>query len=72
MHNSMAIRKPGKRKPAACHTSVWPGKRVLIRLRNGELFVDVFVRRGRAHVELKNRGRLPIVELSSMSIYKGE
>lgn len=66
------MRKPGKRKPAACHTSVWPGKRVLVKLRDGGYFVDVFVRRGRAHIEFKSCGRVPIVKIANMGIYKGE
>lgn len=57
-------------KPKATHTHFRTGKRVYVRMRSGEAFIDNFVERWSASVEFKHRGRISISEIVSITIYR--
>ena len=52
------------------HTSCYRGKKVFIRLRNGESFEDRFLERTCKHVILYGRGKIRKSDIDSFSILK--
>lgn len=53
------------------HTSCYPGKRVIVKLRDGTRIEDRFVRRTDRYIFLAVAGRIHKGDLKSFSIYKG-
>lgn len=54
------------------HSSTNKGKRVRIKLKNGDVFVDKFVTTGSGWIEFEERGRVQKKEIKNFSIHKGE
>jgi hypothetical protein len=52
------------------HTHFTRGKRVFVKLRDGQTFIDKCVERRRAHVTLQDRGDVYIKDIKSMTIAK--
>lgn len=55
------------------HTACFPGKKVWVKLKSGEVFFDKFVARqkGRNFVTLENHGKLQMSKIRSFSMYRG-
>ena len=58
----------GGKKP---HTSCRRGKRVRIKLRTGEVIVDVFLEGHDRFIVLKDRGKVMVHQIDSFGIYRG-
>jgi hypothetical protein len=54
------------------HMGVHRGKRVLVRMRDGTKFIDWFEDRTDRHLVLRNSGKVPKVQVKSMSYYRGD
>lgn len=54
------------------HSSTNKGKRVRIKLKNGDVFVDKFLGTGSGWIEFEERGRVQKKEVKNFTIYKGE
>lgn len=54
------------------HSSTNKGKRVRIKLKDGEIFVDKFVTTGSGWIEFEERGRVDKKLIKNFSIHKGE
>jgi len=52
------------------HTAVHKGRRVLVVLRSGELFIDRFIERTGRDIRLEGRGKVAKKDLRVMSLYK--
>ncbi len=57
----------GSRSP---HTATTKGKRVIVQLRNGDVFVDKFKDKKSKFVFFEKRGKVPIETIKSFTIYK--
>ena len=54
----------------ATHTSTYKGKRVRIKLKDGEVFVDKFTDKKGRFVYFEKRGKIPVKDIKSFSINK--
>lgn len=54
------------------HSSTNKGKRVRIKLKNGDVFVDKFVDTGSGWIEFEERGKVQKKDVKNFAIYKGE
>ena len=59
------------RRNASGHTRFRRGKRLRVKLVDGEVFEDWYVGDANGYVVLRRRGRVAASEVSSMSILKG-
>lgn len=56
----------------AGHTSVHPGKKVLVLMRNGDHFVAKFRRKVDRVIEFDDHGPVSTSKIRTLSIYKGK
>lgn len=52
------------------HSSTFKGRRVRIRLKNGDVFVDKFVDSKARHIIFEEHGKVLKKDISNFSIYK--
>jgi len=56
----------------ATHTNFTPGKRVYVKLKSGQQFVDRFVEKRARAVFLEQRGKVLNADITSMTIYRNK
>ena len=54
------------------HSSTYKGKRVRIKLKNGEVFVDKFLDNKSGVIHFEERGKVLKKDIKNFTIYKGE
>lgn len=54
------------------HSSTYKGKRVRIKLKNGDTFVDKFVDNKSGVIHFEERGKVLKKNIKNFTIYKGE
>jgi hypothetical protein len=54
------------------HTSCWPGKRVLVKLKDGRKIKDRFMEKKGQYVILKTFGKVPSGDIQAFTIIKAQ